>query len=165
MNLNVIVTGGAGFIGSNIVSALLDKGFNVHVFDNLSTGNINNLNLEKIKFYKIDLNSNFKNWPKIRASKIYHLAANADVRGGISDHNIDLNVSDDFEITSMLVKFKSPVGLIQLPRKVNETTSFQAAIPVFEINRLTNLLGFGVQTINVIALIIILVSGLTLLFS
>ena len=91
MNLNVIVTGGAGFIGANIVSALLDKGFNVHVFDNLSTGNINNLNLEKIKFYKIDLNSNFKNWPKIRASKIYHLAANADVRGGISDHNIDLN--------------------------------------------------------------------------
>ena len=49
-----------------------------------------------------------------------------------------------------------------LDRKVNETTNLQAAIPVFEINRLTNLLGFGVQTINLIALIIILVSGLSI---
>ena len=71
-------------------------------------------------------------------------------------------ISDDLMITCMLVKFKSPAGLIQLPRKVNETTNLQAAIPVFEINRLTNLLGFGVQTINLIALIIILVSGLSI---
>jgi len=80
-------------------------------------------------------------------------------------HNHNLCISDDFMITSMLVKFKSPVGLIQLPRKVNETTSLQAAIPVFEINRLTNLLGFGVQTINLIALIIMLVSGLSIFIS
>jgi len=81
------------------------------------------------------------------------------------NYNTDVHVDDDFEITSMLVKFKSPVGLIQLPRKVNETTSLQAAIPVFEINRLTNLLGVGVQTINIIALIIILVSGLSIFIS
>ncbi len=91
MNLNVIVTGGAGFIGANIVSALLDKGFNVHVLDNLSTGNIENLNLDKIKFYNIDLKKDIKKWPNIKASKIYHFAANADVRGGILDHEIDLN--------------------------------------------------------------------------
>ena len=41
----------------------------------------------------------------------------------------------------------------------------QRLSPVFEINRLTNLLGFGVQTINLIALIIILVSGLSIFFS
>ena len=63
-------------------------------------------------------------------------------------------------ITAMLVRFKSPVAFIQMPRKVNETTNLQAAMPVLEINRLTNLLGFGVQTINVIALVIILVSGI-----
>ena len=91
MNSNVIVTGGAGFIGANIVSALLDKGLNVHVFDNLSTGNIKNLNLEKINFYNIDLKQDFKEWPKIKASKIYHFAANADVRGGVLDHDVDLN--------------------------------------------------------------------------
>lgn len=80
-------------------------------------------------------------------------------------HNHDVCISDEFMITSMLVKFKSPIGLIQLPRKVNETTNLQAAIPVFEISRLTNLLGFGVQTINLIALIIMLVSGLSIFIS
>ena len=65
----------------------------------------------------------------------------------------------------MLVKFKSPVGLIQLPRKINETTNLQAAVPTFEINRLTNLFGFGVQTINSIALIIIIVSGFSIFIS
>ena len=61
MNLNVIVTGGAGFIGANIVSGLLDRGFNVHVFDNLSTGNIKKYlsNLKKVKFYNIDLKKDF----------------------------------------------------------------------------------------------------------
>ena len=68
-------------------------------------------------------------------------------------------------ITALLVKFKSPVGFIQLPRKVNETTSLQAAVPALEISRLTSLLGFGVQTINTIAFIIITVSGLSIFIS
>ena len=81
------------------------------------------------------------------------------------NHNVDIYNSDKFMITSMLVRFKSPVAFIQMPRKVNETTNLQAAMPVLEINRLTNLLGFGVQTINVIALVIILVSGLSIFIS
>ena len=91
MTEEVIVTGGAGFIGANVVRSLLDKGLTVHVFDNLSTGNIKNLSLDKIHFHNIDLKKNFQNWPTINASCIYHFAANADVRGGIKDHNVDLN--------------------------------------------------------------------------
>ena len=91
MNSEVIVTGGAGFIGANLVKALLINGFKVHVFDNLSTGNINNLPLDNIKFYNFDLKSNWQIWPKIQASHLYHLAANADVKGGENDHYIDLN--------------------------------------------------------------------------
>ena len=68
-------------------------------------------------------------------------------------------------ITAILVKFKSPIGLMQLPRKVNETTNLQAAIPIFEIHRLTSLIGFGLRTINLIALIIIIVSGLSIFIS
>ncbi len=68
-------------------------------------------------------------------------------------------------ITALLVKFKSPVGFIQLPRKVNETTNLQAAVPAFEINRLISLLGFGAQTINMIAIIIMIVSGLSIFIS
>ena len=91
MTSEAIVTGGAGFIGANIVNALLERGFKVHVFDNLSTGNLDNLPLDKINFCNIDLKQNYKDWPTIEATCIYHLAANADVRGGINDHNIDLN--------------------------------------------------------------------------
>ena len=65
----------------------------------------------------------------------------------------------------MLIKFKSPIGIIQVPRKINETTNLQAAMPALEISRLTRLLGFGVQTINTIALIIIIVSGLSIFIS
>lgn len=82
------------------------------------------------------------------------------------DHHEDkVQIADDAMITAMLIKFKSPVGLIQLPRKVNETTSLQAAVPTFEIGRLTNLLGFGVQTLNSIALVIMIVSGLSIFIS
>lgn len=70
--------------------------------------------------------------------------------------------NEDAMITSLLVKFKNPIGIIQIPRKINETTNLQAAIPALEISRLTNLLGFGVQTINIIAIIIIIVSGLSI---
>ena len=80
------------------------------------------------------------------------------------DHNHDNHNYDDANkmITAMLVKFKSPVGLVQIPRKINEETNMQAAIPLFEINRLTSLIGFGINTINIIALIIMLVSGISI---
>ena len=80
------------------------------------------------------------------------------------DHSHDNHSYDDANkmITAMLVKFKSPVGLVQIPRKINEETNMQAAIPLFEINRLTSLIGFGINTINIIALIIMLVSGISI---
>lgn len=53
----VLVTGGAGFIGSNLVHALVARGDEVVVFDNLSTGDLNNLNevREKISFVEGDI--------------------------------------------------------------------------------------------------------------
>jgi len=83
----------------------------------------------------------------------------------VSGLELNAIVPEDAMITSLLVKFKSPIGLIQLPRKINETTNLQAAVPALEISRLTNLLGFGVQTINIIAFIIIIVSGLSIFIS
>ena len=50
----VLVTGGAGFIGSNLVDNLIDDGHEVVVVDNLSTGKIENIN-EKANFYKYDI--------------------------------------------------------------------------------------------------------------
>ncbi|RNC90154.1 MAG: ABC transporter permease [Allomuricauda sp.] len=72
---------------------------------------------------------------------------------------------DELEITSLLVKFKSPLGLVQLPRFINENTTMQAALPGFEVQRLMGLLGSGVKTINGIALAILLVSGFSIFIS
>ena len=60
MNLNfknVLVTGGAGFIGSHLVEALVDKGCNVRVIDNLTAGSLTNLSVvaDKIAFYQGDI--------------------------------------------------------------------------------------------------------------
>ncbi|WP_299520331.1 FtsX-like permease family protein [Winogradskyella sp.] len=72
---------------------------------------------------------------------------------------------EDREITSLLVKFKNPLGMVQLPRFINENSNVQAALPGFEIQRLMNLFGSGVKTINGIALAILLVSALSIFIS
>jgi putative ABC transport system permease protein len=90
---------------------------------------------------------------------------------GDKEHEHDDNEHDDnehddeLEITSLLVKFKSPLGLVQMPRFINENTNMQAALPGFEIQRLMGLLGSGVKTINGIALAILLVSGVSIFIS
>ncbi len=72
---------------------------------------------------------------------------------------------EEKEITAMLVNFRSPMGMITLPRKINEGTNMQAALPAFEINKLISLLGIGVDTLNLIGLVIIIVSGVSVFIS
>lgn len=81
------------------------------------------------------------------------------------EHEHEHEENEDREITSLLIKFQSPMGLVQLPRFVNENTTMQAALPGYEIQRLTSLLGSGVKTINGIAFAIFLVSGLSIFIS
>jgi putative ABC transport system permease protein len=69
---------------------------------------------------------------------------------------------DDREITAMLIKFKSPMNIIQFPRQINETTNLQAAVPSYEISRLFKLFGFGIETLSYLAYLIIVVSGFSL---
>jgi putative ABC transport system permease protein len=64
------------------------------------------------------------------------------------------------QITSMLVKFRNPMGLITIPRQVNEKTAMQAAIPKYEIERLFNFTGIGVKAISWIAYIILFISSI-----
>lgn len=75
--MKIVVTGGAGFIGSHLVEELVRKKYKVIVLDNLSTGNLNNLSKvrKKIKFIKCDLSIS-KNISKhiYKAKYIFHLA-------------------------------------------------------------------------------------------
>lgn len=56
MKKRVLVTGGAGFIGSHLVSSLINQGFQVSVVDNLSSGNKKNLP-SKAKLFQLDIQS------------------------------------------------------------------------------------------------------------
>ena len=69
---------------------------------------------------------------------------------------------EDKEITAMLIKFKSPMNIIQFPIQINENTNLQAAVPSYEISRLFKLFGFGIETLSYLAYIIIIVSGFSL---
>jgi len=92
---NVIVTGGASFIGSHLVDKLVDLGANVTVVDDLSSGRLENLkqSINKIKFIKEDL----ENITKDRLKSIFkdqhivfHLAAVHGGRGYIQTHPADV---------------------------------------------------------------------------
>jgi nucleoside-diphosphate-sugar epimerase len=80
---NVLITGGAGFIGSNLAKKLVEIGANVIVADNLSRGSLENLSeiINKIKFYKVDL-TDINNCIKVSqgVDYIFHLASSV---GGI----------------------------------------------------------------------------------
>lgn len=70
-----VVTGGAGFIGSNLVDALIEKGFNVHVIDNLSAGKKENVN-KKAVLHVADITNFDAISPIIKnADYVFHLAA------------------------------------------------------------------------------------------
>ena len=79
------------------------------------------------------------------------------------DHEYDEeHEHDDKEITAMLIKFKSPMNIIQFPRQINEDTNLQAAVPSYEISRLFKLFGFGIETLTYLAYLIIIVSAFSL---
>ncbi len=85
------------------------------------------------------------------------------VHGDYSHDNDEHNQDDDNkEITAMLIKFNSPMNIIQFPRYINENTNLQSAVPSYEISRLFKLFGFGIETINLLAYLIIIVSGISI---
>jgi putative ABC transport system permease protein len=85
------------------------------------------------------------------------------VHGDYSHDNDEHNHDDvNKEITAMLIKFNSPMNIIQFPRYINENTNLQSAVPSYEISRLFKLFGFGIETINLLAYLIIIVSGISI---
>jgi UDP-glucose 4-epimerase len=82
----VLVTGGAGFIGSHVADAFIDKGWDVTIVDDLSSGKRENLP-EKARFHEIGVNS--REFSSLVGSGnfdvVAHLAAQIDVRKSVSD--------------------------------------------------------------------------------
>jgi len=87
--MRILVTGGAGFIGSHIVDSYIKKGHEVSVIDNLSTGDRKNLN-PAAKFYQADIRDDLSALIKeIKPEVINHHAAQIDVRVSVSNPIFD----------------------------------------------------------------------------
>jgi UDP-glucose 4-epimerase len=92
--MKIVVTGGAGFIASHIVDAYLERGHEVHIFDDLSTGQKANIN-PKATLHTIDIAD-----PKaaqlieqLEPDVLSHHAAQMDVRRSVADPTFDARVN------------------------------------------------------------------------
>src|SRR3954471_2476756 len=91
--MRAVVTGGAGFIGSHVVEALLARGDEVHVLDNLSKGKRENV-AAGAELHEVDIRDPDAVFDAVRPEAVFHLAAQADVRVSVErpDHDAEVNV-------------------------------------------------------------------------
>ena len=92
--MKILVTGGAGFIGSHIADALIEKGHEVHVLDNLSGGKSGQVPRRAI-FHELDIRDKAieEIWRDHQFEVMYHLAAQMDVRKSVADPGFDADVN------------------------------------------------------------------------
>ena len=101
---NILITGGAGYIGSHIVELLIKQNYKVFIIDNLSEGYKRLIN-KKAKFYQLNIN-NLKKIKKIikknKINSIIHLAASVSISD--SKKNNKLFYSNNVKGTSSIIK-------------------------------------------------------------
>ena len=143
----ILVTGGAGFIGSHLVDRLIKEGHKIVVVDNLSTGKKENLN-PKAKFYKADIRGLkiSRIFKKEKLQIVFHYAAQVDVRKSVRDPVSDakINILGTLNILNNCKKskvkkfiFASTVGVYgepkTLPVKENHPLNPLAPYPISKL--------------------------------
>ena len=139
----IIITGGAGFIGSNLVDILSKKNLKITVLDNLTTGFKKHLNINKnIKFFKCNLLEKEKLKRIFKGHDfVFHFAANADIKDGLKHPKKDLeqnaivtfNVLEAMrfnKIKKIVFTSTAPVygNTNEFPTKENTAMSYQTSL-------------------------------------
>ncbi len=109
--MRVLVTGGAGFIGSNLVDKLVEKKEEVFVVDDLSSGDEKNINKDS-KFFKCDISdkeSLKRVFKDVKPEIVFHLAAQIDVRISTEEPERDakINIIGTINILDLMKEFNS----------------------------------------------------------
>jgi nucleoside-diphosphate-sugar epimerase len=98
-----VVTGGAGFLGSHVVDALLGAGFEVEVWDNFSTGKRANVPPRpRLEVVEVDLQKDIPPVPR-QLLGVVHCAAIADIRGNWGPGAVTLHYASHVDMTRLLL--------------------------------------------------------------
>lgn len=92
--IKVLITGGAGFIGSSLADKLIETGYEVVIIDNLFSGKKDYIS-NQAKFYNLDIVKDDLSavFEKEKPEYVFHLAAQIDVRKAVKDPEFDVNVN------------------------------------------------------------------------
>lgn len=113
--MKILVTGGAGFIGSHLDDALIAKGHNITVVDNLVLGRKENIthlmdnpNFKFVEADILDAETMHTVFAEGQFEMVYHLAANSDIQKGGKDPMVDyqLTFNTTFQILQLLKEFE-----------------------------------------------------------
>ncbi|SEM53811.1 UDP-glucose 4-epimerase [Prevotella sp. ne3005] len=113
--MNILISGGAGFIGSHLNDALIARGHNLTVVDNLVLGRkeniehlIGNPNFRFIEADLLDMSKMGEIFAEGKFDMVYHLAANSDIQKGGKDPMVDYNLTFNttFNVLQLLKEFE-----------------------------------------------------------
>ena len=99
--MKILVTGGAGFVGTNLIKRLLDDGHTICSLDNYSSGYKENKQ-KGCTYINIDIKESFKDWVE-EFDVIFHLAALARIQPSIK--NPDETIKNNFDGTLNLLEY------------------------------------------------------------
>jgi UDP-glucose 4-epimerase len=147
--MHVLVTGGAGFIGSHVVDALLERGDTVSAMDDLSSGSLANLEAARahgVGWHRLDVRDGSAVEAVVEAERpalILHLAAQIDVRVSVSRPAVDAGVNVLGTIAVLEAARRCGVGRVVLSSTGGAIYGADSPVPTPETTSALPMSGYG----------------------